>query len=179
MILQSDNGPEFSNAAMTQHQNNQYRGRCEGLNNCELEEFVHKVKALWPKCRMVRRLPCHSPSNGGVERVNPTIEEKLGAWMAEMQDTNWSIGCCLMMWRYNTQVHRMVGDVPYRLVFGQMPRVGISSFHLSAAVLDSLAMESQLNRVSDYVGKVIIPDDDAVAVVDEEEVTWNGKDEDE
>jgi hypothetical protein len=54
-----------------------------------------------------------------------------------------------MMRRYNTQEHRTVGDVPYRLVFGQMPRVGISSLHLSATVLDSLATEAQLNRVCD------------------------------
>jgi hypothetical protein len=169
MILQSDNGPKFSNAVMTQCQNNEYRGRCEGLNNCELEEVIHKIKALWPKCRMVHGLPRHSPSNGGVERVNCTIDEKLGAWMAERKNINWSIGCCLMMWRYNTKVHRMVGNIPYWLVFGQMPCVGISSLHLSAAVLDLLAMESQLNQVCDYVGKVKIPVDDAVAVVDEEE----------
>jgi hypothetical protein len=179
MILQPDNGSKFSGAAMTQCQNNEYRGRSKGLNNCRLEEVIHEVKVLWPECSMVRRLPRHSPSNGEVERVNRTIEEKLGAWMAETQNTNWSIGCCLMMWRFDTQEHRMVGNVPYLLVFGQMPRVGISSLHLLAAVLDSLAMKSQLNQVCDYVGKVIIPDDDTVAVVDEEETHRNGKDEEE
>jgi hypothetical protein len=145
MILQSDNWPEFSSAAMAQRQNNEYRGRCKGLNDHKLKEVIQEVKALWPKCLMVRRLPRHSLSNGGVERVNHTIEEKLGAWMAELQNTNWSIGCCLMMWRYNTQEYRMVDNVPYWLVFGQMPCVGISSLHLSAAVLDSLATKSQLN----------------------------------
>ncbi len=142
MILQLDKGPKFSNTAMTQRQNNEYRGRCGGLNNRELEEVIHKVKALWPECCMVCGSPRHSPPNGGVERVNRMIEEKLGAWMAETKNTNWSIGCCLMMWRYNTQVHRKVGDVPYWLVVGRMPHVGISSLHHSAAVLDSLAMES-------------------------------------
>jgi hypothetical protein len=91
MILQSDNGPEFSSAMMTQCQNNEYHGRCKELNNCKLEEVIHKIKVLWPKCRMVRRLPFHSPSNGGVERVNRTIEEKLVAWMAEIGNINWSI----------------------------------------------------------------------------------------
>jgi hypothetical protein len=128
---------------------------------------------------MVRGSPRPSPSNGGVERVNRTIEEKLGAWMAETKNTNWSIGCPLMIRRYNTQVYRTVGNIPYWLVFGQMPRVGISSLHLSAAVLDLLATESQLNQVYDYVGKMIIPNNDAVAVVDEEEVNRNGKDEEE
>jgi hypothetical protein len=91
------------------------------------------------------------------------MEEKLDEWMAEMGNTNCSIGCRLMMWRYNTQEHRTVGDVPYRLIFGQMPRVGISSLHLSATVLDSLATEAELNRVCDYVGKEADAIDDPVA----------------
>jgi hypothetical protein len=72
------------------------------------------------------------------------------------------------MWRYNTQEHRTVGDVPYRLVFGQMPRVGISSLHLSPTVLDSLATEAQLNQVCDYVGKEADATDDPVAMDGEE-----------
>ena len=164
MILQSDNGLEFSGAAMTSRE---HRGFCVRLSNEELSEVIHEIKLLWPECRMVRGSPRHSPSNGGVERLNRTMEEKLGAWMAETGNTNWSIGCRLMMWRYNTQEHRTVGDVPYRLVFGQMPRVGISSLHLSPTVLDSLATEAQLNRVCDYVGKEADATDD---VVGEDEV---------
>jgi hypothetical protein len=53
--------------------------------------------------------------------------------------------------------------VPYHLVFGQMPCVGISSLHLSATVLDTLATEAQLNRVCDYVGKEAKAIDDPVA----------------
>jgi hypothetical protein len=136
MILQSDNRNKLSGMAMTQRQNNEYHGRCKGLNDCKLKEVINEVKALWPECCMVPGSSHYSLSNSGVERVNHTIEEKLGAWMAEMQNTNWSIGCHLMMWRYNTQEHRMLGNIPYWLVFGQMPRVGISSLHLLAAVLD-------------------------------------------
>ena len=62
----------------------------------------------------------------------------------------------------------MVGDVPYRLVFGQMPRVGISSLHLSPTVLDLLATEAQLNQVCDYVGKEADATDDPVAMDGEE-----------
>jgi len=72
------------------------------------------------------------------------------------------------MWRDNTQEYQTVGDVPYRLVFGQMPRVGISSLHLSATVLDSLATEAQLNQVCDYVGKEADATDDPVATDGEE-----------
>jgi hypothetical protein len=78
-------------------------GLCVGLNAVELDEVITEIKLLWPECCMVRGSPHHSPSNGGVERLNHTMEEKLGAWMAETGNTNWSIGCRLMMWRYNRQ----------------------------------------------------------------------------
>jgi hypothetical protein len=100
---------------------------------------------------MVRGSPRHSPSNGGVEQVNRTMQEKLGAWMKDCKSRQWTIGCCLMMWGYNTQNHRTIGDIPYCLVFGQLPCVGISALPLDASVLTQLAMEAQLNRVCDYV----------------------------
>ena len=92
------------------------------------------------------------------------MEEKLGAWMRETGNINWSIGCRLMMWRYNTQMHCTVDDVPYNLMFGHMPRIGISNLPLANELIDSLATEAQLNRVCDYVGKVVIPDDEVPAV---------------
>jgi len=172
MILQSDNCLEFSGTAMTSHE---HRGFCVGLSAEELNEVINEIKLLWPEeCRMVRGSPRHFPSNGGVERLNRTMEEKLGAWMAETGNFNWSIGCRLMMWRYNTQEHRTVGDVHYCLVFGQMPHVGISSLHLSPTVLDSLATEAQLSRVCDYAGKEADATDDPVAT-DGEEVEEDAK----
>jgi hypothetical protein len=73
-----------------------------------------------------------------------------------------------MMWRYNTQKHRTVNDVPYRLLFGQMPRVGISDLHLAPGLLDTLATKAELNPFCDYVGKE--PVFDAVVIDDETEV---------
>jgi hypothetical protein len=73
MILQSDNGQEFSGAAVTSHE---HRGLCVGFNAVELNEVINEIKMLWPECRMVSGLPHHSPSNGGVERLNRAMEEK-------------------------------------------------------------------------------------------------------
>ena len=102
---------------------------------------------------MVRESPRHSQSNGGIERVNHTMQDKLGAWMTDTSSRRWSVGCHLMMWRYNTQIHRTVKDIPYRLVFGQKPRVGISGLHLDYSLLDKLATEADLNKVCNYEGK--------------------------
>jgi hypothetical protein len=81
------------------------------------------------------------------------MQDKLGAWMTDTSSRRWSVGCRLMMWRYNIQIHRTVKDIPYRLVFGQKPRVGISGLHLDYSLLDKLATEADLNKVCNYEGK--------------------------
>ena len=59
---------------------------------------------------------------------------------------NWSIGRMIVRWQINTQMSRAVNDVPYRLAFGQLPRVGISALPLSATLLSSLSTEADLNQ---------------------------------
>jgi hypothetical protein len=144
MILQSDNGREFSGAAMTSRQLR--------LSDQDIDDIISEIKKLWPECRMVRGSPRHSQSNGGVERLNRTVEGKLGAWMKENNCTNWSVGCRIVMWRVNTQQHRTIGDIPYRLMFGQLPRVGISQLPLAQELIDRLATETDLNDAFDVEG---------------------------
>ena len=117
---------------------------------------------MWPDCRMVRGSPRHSKSNGGVERVNQTVQAKLGTWMRNTHSRWWSVGCRIVMWRYNTQIHRTLGNIPYRLLFGQLPCVGISSLLLDTALIDSLSTEAQLNRLVQYEGmaEAVDTDDD-------------------
>jgi len=52
----------------------------------------------------------------------------------------------IVRWQINTQMSRAVNDVPYRLAFGQLPRVGISALPLSATLLSSLSTEADLNQ---------------------------------
>jgi hypothetical protein len=92
------------------------------------------------------------------------MQEKLGAWMKDCKSRQWTIGCCLMMWQYNTQNHRTIGDIPYRLVFGQLPGVGISALPLDASVLTQLTTEAQLNFMCDYVKKVNVLDNETAVV---------------
>jgi hypothetical protein len=130
------------------------------LSNEMLTEVITEIRHMWPDCRMVRGSPRHSESNGGVERVNQTVQTKLGTWMRDTHSRRWSVGCRVVMWRYNTQIHRTLGNIPYRLLFGQLPRVGISSLLLDAALIDSLSTEAQLNRVIQYEGMVEAVDTD-------------------
>ena len=103
------------------------------------------MKKLWPAYRMVRGSPRQSSTNGGVERLNRTIEHKLGHWMRANNTTRWSIGCKIVTWRYNTQIHTTIGKKsPYHITFGQIPRCGISNLPLSTELLENFATEEQL-----------------------------------
>ena len=137
-ILQTDNGGEFSNHA------HDHVGRCLVLDDEFIDLVIKEVKNLWPECMMVRGSPRHSESNGGVERVNQTVQKKLGGWMKTNKSNNWAIGCRMAMWRINTQVHQTMNDTPYHVTYGQHPRVGISNLPVSAAILQNLSTEAEL-----------------------------------
>ena len=92
------------------------------------------------------------------------MQEKLGAWMKICKSRQWTINCPLIMWQYNTQNHCTIGNFPYCLVFGQLPRIGVSALPPDASVLTQLATEAQLNRVCDYIGKVDVLDNDTAVV---------------
>ena len=107
-ILQADNGREFTNAADTQGGKDKdvVRGKSVQLseevradvnqsppaciifheNACasqDLKEIVDEIKEVWPGCKLVHGRARHSQSQGGIERLNRTVEDKLGKWMPE------------------------------------------------------------------------------------------------
>jgi hypothetical protein len=88
MILHSDNGAEFHGAAMNDRQR-KLHGTLLTLTNNDLAEVITEIKHLWPKCWMVSGSPRHSQSNGSVERVNRTVQSKLGAWMTGNKMVCW------------------------------------------------------------------------------------------
>jgi len=124
------------------------------LDNDYVDLVIKELKNLWPECVMVRGSPRHSESNGGVERVNQTVQKKLGGWMKTNNSTHWSIGCKLVQWRINTQVHQTLKDTPYRLTYGMHPRVGLSNLPISNEILSKLVTEAELNDVIAQMQKV-------------------------
>ena len=103
-----------------------------------------EVRNLWPECVVVTGTPRHSESNGGVERVNQTVQQKLHAQMKKHNSTRWSIGCKTIQWQINTQYHATVKSIPYTLVFGQKARVGISNLLVGEKVMDKLHTEKRV-----------------------------------
>ena len=96
---------------------------------------------------MVSGKPRHYESNGGIERRNRTVKEKISNWMHENNSKHWAQSLPFIQWRCNTQIHRGIGNrTPYHLMFGQHPQVGISSLPISHELLESLATETEVNR---------------------------------
>ena len=139
-ILQSDYGGEFQAIA---HKN---KSKTLEITDVDLDEIISEIKHVWPQCTMVCGRPRHSQSQGGIERLNCTCQTKLGSWMHDNNSKNWSIGRLFVRWQINTQHSQAVNDVPYRLAFGQLPRVGISALPLSAELLSTLSTEADLNK---------------------------------
>ena len=94
---------------------------------------------------MVTGKPRHSESNGGVERRNRTVENKISNWMQDNKSTHWAQALPFIQWRCNTQIHRGIGNrTPYHLMFGQHPHVGISNLPIDPKLLTKLATEVEV-----------------------------------
>ena len=107
--------------------------------------MVHEIKTLWPGTLLVTGKPRHSESNGGVERRNRTVEEKIRNWMHEKKSKHWAQSLPFIQWRCNTQIHRGIGGrTPYHLMLGQHPQVGISNLPIDHNLLSNLATELML-----------------------------------
>ena len=79
--------------------------------------------------------------------MNQTVQKKLGNWMETNKSKKWSIGCKFVAWLYNTSYHNAVKNLPFVLVFGQQPKVGISNLPIDPNVLNTLATEADLNDI--------------------------------
>eukprot|EP00965_Chrysotila_dentata_P194610 6176471-Pleurochrysis_carterae.AAC.1 len=110
-----------------------------------MQDIITEIKLLWPSCKMVHGRARHSESHGGIERLNRTVEGRLGTWLHENNSKHWSIGRMIVTWQINTAHPKAVGAMPYMLAFGQQPRVGISALPLAPELLDTLATEAELN----------------------------------
>jgi transposase InsO family protein len=66
MILQSDNGHEFT------------------------ANIITELKSLWPDLKFVHGRPRHPQSQGSVERANGDVKEMFATWLSENNTTQWS-----------------------------------------------------------------------------------------
>lgn len=109
-----------------------------------MKEIIEEIHEVWPSSKIIHGRARHKQSQGGVERLNRTVEDKLGSWMTDNKSTKWTVGRLFVRWQINTQFSSSVGECPYKLVLGAAPRLGLSCLPLDRKLLDSLHSEAQV-----------------------------------
>ena len=55
-----------------------------------MANIITEIKGIWPELVIVHGKPRHSQTQGGIERHNRTLVEKLGNWMKANKSTSWA-----------------------------------------------------------------------------------------
>lgn len=127
VILQSDNGREFT------------------------EALIKELVLLWPECKIVHGRPTHPKIQGSIESSAQDVEQMLRIWMEDNKSTRWSLGCYFVQWQKNTTYNRIIGKSPYKSLYGTEPKVGLRSMNLSSDLIDKISSEEDLERVNKNV----------------------------
>ena len=98
VILQCDNGKEFSNTSI-----------------------MKKLGDLWPKLTILHGRPRYPQSQGMIERANSILERKIAQWMETHKKTNWTSALGLIVYTMNCEISRTTSLSPYQLVFNVPP----------------------------------------------------------
>jgi len=120
VLLQSDNGSEFTAAVITE------------------------LATLWPDLKIIHGKPRHPQSQGSVERANGDIKDMLVAWMSDNNSTDWTWGIKFVQFAKNSSHHAGINRSPYAAMFGNNARVGLTSTSLPAEVISRLETEQDL-----------------------------------
>ena len=120
LILQSDNGSEFTASVITE------------------------LKSLWPDLIIVHGKPRHPQSQGSVERLNCDVKDMLVAWLGDNNSTDWPVGLKFVQFAKNTSYHSGIKQSPYSALFETAPRVGLRSSSLPTEIIERMASEDDL-----------------------------------
>ena len=123
MIIQSDNGREFTANILTE------------------------LKSLWPDLKIVHGRPRHPQSQGSVERANADVKEMLATWLSENNSTQWSEGLRFIQFQKNRTYHREIGKYPYKTLFVSDPKVRFSSSSVHRDLLLDMQTEEDLQAI--------------------------------
>ncbi|KAK4328993.1 hypothetical protein Pmani_000629 [Petrolisthes manimaculis] len=123
VILQSDNGSEFTAHVITE------------------------LKQLWSQLKLVHGKPRHPQSQGSVERANADIKDMLVAWMSDNNTQDWTVGLKFVQQQKNFAHHAGINRTPYKAMFGEDPKVDLTSSSLPPEILERLKSEDDLLAV--------------------------------
>ncbi|KRX82782.1 KRAB-A domain-containing protein 2 [Trichinella sp. T6] len=90
--------------------------------------------------------PRHPQSQGAVERLNGVVQDKLAIWMRENGCKRWSMGLKFVQWQINVSVHETTGQSPFKVTFGEEPRIGLESYILPKSLVDAAKTEELIEE---------------------------------
>lgn len=99
-ILQSDSGPDFTDAVLTE------------------------ITNLWPACKIVAG---KTQNQGSIESAKQSLKDMINSWMADNKSTNWSFGCYFVQFRKNMTHHPSIAKTPSKAMFGHDPKSGMAA----------------------------------------------------
>ncbi|XP_068229435.1 KRAB-A domain-containing protein 2-like [Palaemon carinicauda] len=123
VILQSDNGSEFT------------------------AQIITELRSLWPELSIVHGKPRHPQSQTSVERANGDTKDMLVAWMADNNSTDWATGIKFVQFSKNPAYHAGIKRGPYAAMFGVNARVGLISTSLPQEIISCLQSEQVLKTM--------------------------------
>ncbi|KRX78281.1 KRAB-A domain-containing protein 2 [Trichinella sp. T6] len=98
------------------------------------------------KLKLVTGRPRHPQSQGAVERLNGVVQDKLAIWMRENGCKRWSMGLKFVQWQINVSVHETTGQSPFKVTFGEEPRIGLESYILPKSLVDAAKTEELIEE---------------------------------
>ena len=150
MILQSDNGAEFTSS------------------------IIEELKIIWPDLKIIHGKPRHPQSQGSVERANRDIKDMLSAWLGDNNTRDWTVGIKFVQFHKNSAFHAGIQRSPYEAMFGTEVRNGLVSSSLPSEVVERLQSEDDLLSIQSSVNSEPLEDvtsDLEVPASDTEELT--------
>ena len=121
-ILQSDNGSEFT------------------------AQVITELKELWPQLIMVHGKPRHPQSQVSVEKANSDIKDILVAWMSDNNTQDWTVGLKFVQQQKNSAHPAGINRTPYNAMFGEDPKVGLTSSSLPPEILKAGILSKMYSR---------------------------------
>ncbi|CAF3516224.1 unnamed protein product [Rotaria socialis] len=121
-ILQSDNGREF------------------------VAKVIEELALIWKDLKIVHGKPRHPQSQGSVERSNQDTKQLLGTWIRENNSTKWAEGLRFVQFQKNSCFHRVLNNSPYAVLFGNQPKLGLSSTSLHPSIFNDITTEEELTN---------------------------------
>ncbi|XP_076057193.1 uncharacterized protein LOC143034707 [Oratosquilla oratoria] len=91
--------------------------------------------------------PRHLQSQGSLERANADIKDLLVTWMSDSNRQDWTVGLKFVQQQKNCAHYAGIDRTPYKAMFGEDPKVGLTSSSLPPEILERLKSEDDLLAV--------------------------------